>query len=161
MEVILIQDFVDKMKKAKKMLTSFGNEVSEGTLSFKKYIHFFSTKDVRKNSVNFLAIMQFAGMTEKKILERFEQIKIYESLDNIKMIVKVLLEIKVKNKLTEDFSILKDMDESVIILKFLLILNYFTHFTNCKKSCQQMITTTNHSKKSTKKPCVFTVSSKP
>ena len=77
-EVILIQDFVDKMKKAKKMLTSFGNEVSEGTLSFKKYIQFFSTKDVRKNSVNFLAIMQFAGMTKQKILERFEQIKIYE-----------------------------------------------------------------------------------
>jgi hypothetical protein len=130
------------MKEAKRMLTSFGNEVSEGTLTFKKYLKFFSTKD----EADFLRIMQLAS-------ERFEQIQIYKSLDNIKLIVNVLLDIKIKNKLMEDFSILKDMNESVIILKILLFLYSFTYFTNCKKkSCQQMISTTNHSKKSTRKP---------
>ena len=64
--------------------------------------------------------MQFVGMSDKKIKERFEQIQTYKSMDNIKLIVKVLLEIKLKNKMTEDFSILKDMDESVMILKFFL-----------------------------------------
>ena len=103
------------MKEAKTMFTSFGNEILEGTLSFKKFNKFFSTKKWRDD---FSTIMQFVGMSDEKIKERFEQIQTYKSMDNIKLIVKVLLEIKLKNKMTEDFSILKDMDELVMILKF-------------------------------------------
>ena len=105
------------MKEAETMFTGFGNEILEGTLSFKEFNKFFSTKKWRDD---FSTIMQFVGMSDKKIKERFEQIQNYKSMDNIKLIVKVLLEIKLKNKMTEDFSILKDMDESVMILKFFL-----------------------------------------
>ncbi len=105
------------MKEAETMFTSFGNEILEGTLSFKKFNKFFSTKKWRDD---FSTIMQFVGMSDEKIKERFEQIQTYKSMDNIKLIVKVLLEIKLKNKMTEDFSILKDMDESVMILKLFL-----------------------------------------
>lgn len=107
------------MKEALQMYTDLGNEILEGTLSFQKFNSIFQTKN---SMSDFSVIMDFVGMTEEKKSERSEQIKIYRSLDNIKMIVKVLLEIKQKNELTEDFDVLKEMDESVIKINHEILL---------------------------------------
>ena len=137
------------MKEAHKMYKDLGNEILNGTLSFKKFTDLFRNKNSNKD---FEVIMDFVGMTGKNKSERLEQLIIYKSLDAIKMIVKVLLEIKEKNELTENFDILKEMDESVNKIKKLIMLLKRSFLLNFFNSYRAMITTTNHSMKSIRKP---------
>lgn len=107
------------MKEARKMYMDLGNKILKGTLLFKQFDFLFQNK----NSMNdFGVIMDFVGMAREKKSERLEQIDIYKSLDTIKMIVKVLLEIKEKNELTENFDVLEEMDESVIKVNHEILL---------------------------------------
>ena len=64
--------------------------------------------------------MIFAEMTEEMCVERMKQIKVYKSLNNIKKIIEILMEIKEKNELTGEFEVLDEMNASVgfkILLK--------------------------------------------
>lgn len=127
--MIRIENFISQMKEAHKMYMDLGNEILKGTLSFKQFNILFRNK----NSMNdFRVIMDFVGMTDEKKSERLEQINIYNGLDIIKMIVKVLLEIKEKNESTENFDVLEEMDESVNKINNLILLldHTFIHFSN-------------------------------
>ena len=57
--------------------------------------------------------MIFAEMTEEMCVERMKQIKVYKSLNNIKKIIEILMEIKEKNDLTGEFKVLDEMNASV------------------------------------------------
>ena len=139
------------MKTSHKDYSDIALKVKNGTLTFKEF--------ERLTGINWelplTTLMYFADMSEDKCQERHKQITVFKKLNNIKMIIKILMDIKEKNKLTGEFATLVDMNESVInflqnvfylfIPPFLLIYNTFF------SSFQPMNLRTRHLKKSTRK----------
>ena len=99
------------MKSAQDEYSSLGNQVKEGVLSFKEFDRL--TKNESNWKQYFNTLMIFAEMTEEMCVERMKQIKVYKSLNNIKKIIEILMEIKEKNDLTGEFKVLDEMNASV------------------------------------------------
>lgn len=99
------------MKLAQEEYSELSKQAADGKLSFKKFEEI--TKNQKDWQENFGKLMNFAKMSDKLIKQRFEQIEVYNKLDNINKIIEILLELKTKNELTGNFSVLQDMLKSV------------------------------------------------
>lgn len=73
---------------------------------------------------NFTTVMKTSDLFSNKLIEqRNKQFDLYLKLSHINNIVKVLLEIKIKNKLTTKFEFLENIAESELV-SYVLIASH-------------------------------------